>query len=68
MASVSWRRDSADERLFIEEARSRRRREVEESIASRSGSVRFVWDAGVCDAVVGEVCDVRRWGAAVVER
>lgn len=40
---VSWRRDSAEERFAIEVARSRRRRAVEVSTASRSGSVR-VWE------------------------
>jgi hypothetical protein len=44
-AEVSWRRDSAEERFVIELARSRRRRAVEVSISSRSGSVRwFVWE------------------------
>lgn len=38
--SVSWRRDSAEERFVIEEDKSRRRRAVEESISSRCGSVR----------------------------
>lgn len=42
--SVDWRRDSAEERLEIEAARSRRRRAVEESMESRSGSVRWLWE------------------------
>jgi len=45
--SVSWRRDSAEARFEIEVARSRRRRAVEESMASRSGSVRCDWVEGV---------------------
>lgn len=71
MASVSWRRDSAEERFVMEVARSRRRRAVAESIESRSGSVRVVcWAGG--DVVVGEVgrclLGPRRGGAPVVER
>lgn len=38
---VSWRRDSAEERFAMEVARSRRRRAVEVSTASLSGSVRI---------------------------
>jgi hypothetical protein len=65
---VSWRRDSAEERFAIEVARSRRRRAVEVSTSSRSGSVRFVCGvAGV--AFLGLVFGfkLRRWGC-VVER
>lgn len=40
---VFLRRVSASERFVIDDARSRRRRAVEESMASRSGSVRC-WD------------------------
>lgn len=38
----------------MEVARSRRRRAVEESIASRSGSVRCVWGLAVAGVLVGE--------------
>lgn len=55
---VSWRRVSAEDRLEIEVARSRRHNAVEVSIASRSGSVRFVWGALVL--VVGFVLGGRR--------
>lgn len=59
------------ERFVIEAARSRRRSAVEESIASRSGSVRVVWVGGgvLGKRGVGRVLlGVRRGGAPVVER
>lgn len=52
VVSVSWRRVSAVERLVMLAARSLRRRAVEVSISSRSGSVREGWG----------VSWVRRWG------
>lgn len=68
--SVSWRRVSAEARFEIEAARSRRRRAVEESTASRSGSVRWDWvlEGGVgLESLRVLVLGLRRWGA-VVER
>lgn len=69
MEDVSWRRDSAEERFAIEVARSRRRRAVDVSTASRSGSVRFVWVLAVGGAFLGLGVIVfwRRCGC-VVER
>ena len=45
--AVSWRRDSAEERLVIEVERSRRRSEVEVSISVRAASVRL-GEGGSC--------------------
>lgn len=71
VCEVSWRRVSAEERFAIEVARSRRRRAVDVSTASRSGSVRFVEGVGVAflGLVFGLVFGVglRRCGC-VVER
>lgn len=69
MEDVSWRRDSAEERFAIEVARSRRRRAVDVSTASRSGSVRFVWAVAVGGAFLelGGMVFWRRCGC-VVER
>jgi hypothetical protein len=69
--SVSWRRDSAVERLAIEVERSRRRRAVEESMESRSVSVRGLLWVLVGVEVVGLVrreVVVRGWTVGVVER
>jgi hypothetical protein len=62
---VSWRRVSAEARFEIEAARSRRRRAVEESTASRSGSVRC-WDVGGGECAWRVVVWLRRCGAVVV--
>jgi hypothetical protein len=75
--SVSWRRDSAVERLAIEVERSRRRRAVEESMESRSVSLRgLLWGVLVLVLVLDgvEVVGlvrrevVRGWTVGVVER
>lgn len=71
--SVSWRRVSAVERLAIEVERSRRRRAVEESIESRSLSVRGLLEGVLVLAGVDGVGLVRRevvrgWTVGVVER
>lgn len=59
--------DSTDDRVEIEEDKSRRTRAVEESIASRSVSVRLVCGfETVRWWVLWEVCGVRRWDAVVV--
>ena len=55
--SVSWRRDSAEERLEREVERERRRRVVEVSISSRSVSVRLCCWGWV--AVWGWGCGLR---------
>jgi len=61
VASVSCRRDSADERFAIEEERSRRRRAVEESIESRSSSVRCLRCCPARREEEEEMEGVRRW-------
>lgn len=58
VASVSWRRVSADARLEMEAARSRSRRAVDESTESRSVSVRCVW---VEEGVLLFCCGVPSW-------
>lgn len=69
-AEVSWRRVSAEERFVMDVARSRRRRAVEVSISSRSGSVRFVWWWDGVEMEWEDVSDSLGWrrGWAVVVR
>lgn len=68
MEDVSWRRDSAEERFAIEVARSRRRRAVDVSTASRSGSVRFVCVVGGAFLGLGVLVFWLRRCGCVVER